>query len=172
MVSVVLATKDRHLLLLNAIESVWAQNHCNVEVIGVDDGSKEPARHEGGDPRVRVLRNETSLGRPAARRVGFRSSCGDFLAILDDGLFLPGEVAVWTRDGRSDQRSTRQDKRKFVNSSSVCERFLPVLAENPRAAVRYYGRLGWQALRCGDLRMVAAGGLRMAAARFDSFASA
>jgi glycosyltransferase involved in cell wall biosynthesis len=58
-----------------------------VEVVVVDDGSADetPARlAEFDDRRVRVLRNDVSLGQSATRNRGIAAGSGDWIALLDD----------------------------------------------------------------------------------------
>lgn len=87
LITVVIASKNRHHLLPRAIESVLAQSYAHVEVVVVDDGSDTPVVYSGGDGRVRVLRNEKSVGLSAARNVGFAAARGEFFAMLDDDDF-------------------------------------------------------------------------------------
>src|SRR5690606_5318060 len=80
-VSVVLPVFDQADLLPEAIESVLAQSHRDLELIVVDDGSTDPIEpvlsDHAGDPRVRILR-QPNLGLPAALTNGFRFASGAF----------------------------------------------------------------------------------------------
>ena len=82
-VSVIVATRDRPALLPAAVESVLEQSLGDVEVVVVDDGSREPVRL-AADPRVRVVRLPTSRGLAAALNAGAREATGRWLGHLDD----------------------------------------------------------------------------------------
>ena len=86
--TVVIPTKDRwDLVSTAALPSALAQEDVALEVIVVDDGSRDPPPyamaflHEG---RVRVLRHERPLGVASARNAGIREARGDWVAFLDD----------------------------------------------------------------------------------------
>jgi glycosyltransferase involved in cell wall biosynthesis len=100
-VSVVIATRDRPVLLRNAVASVLAQRYPgDVEVIAVFDQSEpedELARDEvgehGGARRVRVLRNGRTPGLAGARNTGITAATTDLVAFCDDDdLWLPGKL--------------------------------------------------------------------------------
>ena len=86
-VTVVVPTRDRWPLLRRALRSALGQLETDVEVVVVDDGSADetPARlAELGDPRVRVLRHESSEGVARARNDGIAAARGTWVAFLDD----------------------------------------------------------------------------------------
>jgi glycosyltransferase involved in cell wall biosynthesis len=94
--TVVIPTKDRPAMLPRALASVLEQVG-DAEVVVVDDGSspenaaavEEACR---ADPRVRLVRNETSLGPQGARNRGFELAEGRFVTTLDDdNVWLPGK---------------------------------------------------------------------------------
>ena len=87
-VSVIIPTRDRAELLRGAVEAVLGQTHAGLELIIVDDGSRD---HTPGviadfssDPRVRALRNEESRGAAEARNAGAGTARGDLLLFEDD----------------------------------------------------------------------------------------
>jgi glycosyltransferase involved in cell wall biosynthesis len=82
-VSVIVPTRDRPALLPTALESVLEQSLGDVEVVVVDDGSREPARLPA-DPRIRVVRFPDSRGYGAALNAGAREARGRWLATVDD----------------------------------------------------------------------------------------
>ena len=87
-VSVVIPSRDRPDLVARAVQSVLDQGRL-VDVIVVDDGSDPAITPEGplSDARVRIIRNDVSLGPTKARNIGLRASTGDFVAFLDDDDF-------------------------------------------------------------------------------------
>jgi glycosyltransferase involved in cell wall biosynthesis len=107
-VSVVIPTRDRRDQLAFALRSVLAQRDVELEVVLVDDASTDgvDAMISGLDePRVRVLRNTTTLGETATRNRGIEAATGRWVAFLDDDdLWSPDKVSrqldALTRSGR------------------------------------------------------------------------
>lgn len=126
LVSVVIPTYNRERLVVEAVESVLAQDFRDFEVIVVDDGSQDATqrvleeRYGGRDARVRVIRQENK-GLPGARNAGIRAAAGELVALLDsDDLYCAGflrESADFLRD-RQDLALVFADTEKF-NSTGV-----------------------------------------------------
>jgi glycosyltransferase involved in cell wall biosynthesis len=77
------------------LDSALAQDHPDVEVILVDDGSSDDSLRiaRSYEPRIRVLAGP-QRGASEARNCATRESRGEFLQYLDaDDLLLPGAVA-------------------------------------------------------------------------------
>jgi glycosyltransferase involved in cell wall biosynthesis len=106
-VTVVIPTKDRWDLLERGLSTVLAQRDVDLEVIIVDDGSTAPAPAGSAtlaDPRVTMIRNETSLRGAGARNRGIRLARADWIAFLDDDDFwsptkLTSQLQAAERDG-------------------------------------------------------------------------
>ena len=120
-VSVVIPTRDRRELVVEAARSVLAQRGCRPEIIVVDDGSRDgsDAALQGLGDRLRYVRQEPR-GVSAARNRGAGMACGTWLAFLDsDDLWQPDKLArqlelhrsrpdlavsqtgeIWIRNGR------------------------------------------------------------------------
>ena len=95
LVTVVVPTRDRLPLLRTTVASVLGQVGVSVEVVVVDDGGREPVTEQllGGDPRVRVLRNDASTGVSRARNRGIEHSRSRWTACLDDDdLWAPDKL--------------------------------------------------------------------------------
>ena len=89
-VSVILPTMDRWGLLTRALASVLAQEDVDLEVLVIDDGSSDgtPTRLGAiGDPRLRVLVQESNQGVARARNRGIEEADGEWIAFLDDDDF-------------------------------------------------------------------------------------
>jgi glycosyltransferase involved in cell wall biosynthesis len=89
-VSVILPTMDRWSLLTRALGSVLAQEDVDLEVLVIDDGSSDgtPARLGTiGDPRLRILVQESNQGVARARNRGIAEARGEWVAFLDDDDF-------------------------------------------------------------------------------------
>ena len=89
-VSVVIPTKDRWPLLRVALGSVLGQTLTRIEVIVVDDGSRDETAAQLGrvaDPRLVVVTHETSTGVARARNDGVARARAAWVAFLDDDDF-------------------------------------------------------------------------------------
>jgi len=77
-----------------AVESVLSQTYENVEVIVVDDGSKDNTQDVicGIDDRVKYI-YKANAGVSAARNTGLEAATGDYIAFLDsDDSWLPWKL--------------------------------------------------------------------------------
>jgi glycosyltransferase involved in cell wall biosynthesis len=139
-VSVIIPTYDRWPMLGEAVASVLAQREVHLELIVVDDGSRDESsahlarmadesRARSAHP-IHVLRTE-NLGPAAARNAGSAIACSPFIAFLDsDDLWAPNklkrqldwmrqtpgyEIAqteeIWIRKGRRVNPGRRHRKR-------------------------------------------------------------
>jgi Glycosyl transferase family 2 len=95
LVSVVIPCFKQAHFLPEAIESVLAQEHPDLEVIVVDDGSPDNVEAVASRyPGVRCLRQENG-GLAAARNTGLKEARGEFLLFLDaDDRLLPGAIGL------------------------------------------------------------------------------
>lgn len=103
LVSVVIPTYKRPILLQNAIQSVLSQNYNPLEIIIVDDN--DPSSQERTEtaqimeqyldnPMVQYIKHPENRNGAAARNTGIRSANGEFIAFLDDDdYYLPGKIA-------------------------------------------------------------------------------
>lgn len=98
-ISVVLPFRDAAATLDEALESVLGQEDADLELLCVDDGSRDEgatlvARRAGGDARVRLVHCE-GRGLVAALNTGLRHARGALIARMDaDDLCLPGRFAA------------------------------------------------------------------------------
>jgi len=110
-VTVVIPTCDRAWALPTAVRSAAAQTFRALEIIVVDDGSRddtpEICRHLAArDPRVRHLR-QANRGLPAARNAGLAAARGEWVAFLDDDdLWHPRFVEAMLAHARATARPT------------------------------------------------------------------
>jgi glycosyltransferase involved in cell wall biosynthesis len=102
LVSVVIPSYNRAYCIATTIDSVLAQTHGNLQIIVVDDGSKDATRaliseryrHES---RVAYI-YQANAGVSAARNHGLRLATGDYLALLDsDDIWLPWKLEAQLR---------------------------------------------------------------------------
>ena len=96
LVSVVIPAYNRQDLIRRTIESVVAQDYPNIEIIVVDDCSKdntESVIREYGN-RIVYHRHERNMGAPATRNTGLKASRGEFVAFLDsDDTWLHNKIS-------------------------------------------------------------------------------
>ena len=87
LVSVVIPAFDAEAWIDETIRSVRAQTHSALEIIIVDDGSRDATvelarRHAAADPRIRII-EQANAGVAAARNTGWRSASADLIAFVD-----------------------------------------------------------------------------------------
>lgn len=97
-VDVIIPTKDRPALTLEAAYSVIGQIYSTWTLFIVDDGStrenyRELEKRLPNDHRIVLIRLETSVGASHARQVAFEAGDAPFVACLDsDDLWLPHKL--------------------------------------------------------------------------------
>jgi glycosyltransferase involved in cell wall biosynthesis len=98
-VSVLIAAYNAAAFLQPTLDSVLDQTFGDLEVLVVDDGSRDDTagvvrRAMAADPRVRLIVQE-NRGLSATRNVGIRASHGELVAFLDhDDLWHPDKLAA------------------------------------------------------------------------------
>jgi hypothetical protein len=108
LVSIVIPAFDAERWIGACIDSALAQRAVEVEVVVVDDGSRDRtlqvAERRAG-PRVRVL-SQANAGAAAARNAGLRAARGDCVQFLDaDDLLHPHALGARLRDAAPGARS-------------------------------------------------------------------
>ena len=100
-VSVVVPAYNEEAVIARTVESLLAQEPPVLEVVCVDDGSKDrtlAVLHEkfDGNPRVRII-GKPNGGKASALNLGFAEARGDAVVALDsDTIFTPQTVARLT----------------------------------------------------------------------------
>lgn len=98
LISVIVPVYNAEKFLERCIRSILAQTHREIELILVDDGSRDGSAaicdewvlH---DPRIRVI-HKANAGVSAARNDGIEASKGEFIAFCDnDDFYAPGMLA-------------------------------------------------------------------------------
>ncbi len=96
LVSVILAARDAEGFLKLALESVLRQTLRELELIVVDDGSRDQTPQileQVRDPRLTVIRNEEPKGLAFSLNRGLESAGGRFVARMDaDDVALPARL--------------------------------------------------------------------------------
>src|ERR1044072_3350968 len=102
LVSVVIPSYNRAYCIATTVDSTLAQTHKNLEVLIVDDGSKDETRdlveaRYRDEPRVRYIYQQNA-GVSAARNHGLGLARGQFIALLDsDDIWLPWKIEAQLR---------------------------------------------------------------------------
>lgn len=97
--SIIIAAKDAANYIHIALASALAQTMADLEVIVIDDGSRDDTgavvrRFQAQDSRVVLLENAASTGVSAARNRGLAIARGDWIAVLDaDDEYAPDRLA-------------------------------------------------------------------------------
>lgn len=127
LVSVIVPVYNAARWLAETVQSALAQTWPNLEVILVDDGSRDESlalAHSLASSRVKVIAQENS-GASQARQTGLEAAQGDFIQYLDaDDLLSPDKIAV--------QISVCRESAPDTLPLSPCAHFYD--GENPRAA--------------------------------------
>ena len=93
LVSVVMPAQDEEAFIAEALASVLAQTYRPLEIIVVDDGSRDRTAEIAAAHGVRVLR-QPHQGAAAACNAGLRASRGAYWAIFDaDDVMAPRRLA-------------------------------------------------------------------------------
>jgi glycosyltransferase involved in cell wall biosynthesis len=93
-VSVLIPAYNAATHLVRAVESALAQTHAPLEILIIDDGSRDrtPEIAAGFGPPVRLIRKENG-GPASARNLGAAEARGDWLALLDaDDWWFPDKL--------------------------------------------------------------------------------
>ena len=96
-VSIIIPTYNRADLLLQALESVFAQTYQNYEVIVSDDGSTDNTEEviQQFREKINYLKNAHSGLPSVARNAALNQANGKYIAFLDsDDLWLPDKLKI------------------------------------------------------------------------------
>jgi len=95
-VSVIIPTYNRGWILKEAVESVFAQDFQDFELIIVDDGSTDNTQDVLDAYRSKIiLLKQKNRGASAARNMGIASASGQYIAFLDsDDLWMPKKLSA------------------------------------------------------------------------------
>ncbi len=98
-VSVIMPCFNHALFVGESIEAVLAQSVADLELIIVDDCSRDDSRtviekYAGSDRRVRAIYHDTNLGASRSRNDGIRAAQGEYLAFCDaDDVWMSMKLA-------------------------------------------------------------------------------
>ena len=115
MVSVIIPSYERFDLLQNAINSVYNQTYKDIEIIVVDDYSRDNRYLTlESDNRIKYIRLPQRLGYPGkVRNVGIKNASGEWVAFLDDD-------DTW-ENTKLEKQMSYSDKYKFISSDAFID---------------------------------------------------
>ena len=95
-ISVIIPVYNVAAYLSQCLDSVLGQDHEDLEVIVVDDGSTDSSgaicdQYAAKDPRVRVI-HQRNAGAAAAKNAGLRVATGEYLSFVDSDDYLEPNV--------------------------------------------------------------------------------
>ena len=100
-VSVVVPAHNAAPYLAEALDSIRAQAHVNLDVVVVDDGSTDETAEIAAAHDIRLVR-QPQRGAGAARNAGLAMARGEFVAFLDaDDVWTPGRLEKQLRAAAS-----------------------------------------------------------------------
>ena len=139
-VSVVVATFERGYCVADAVESVLAQTHAEVECVVVDDGSTDGtvahlAHHFGRDPRGGCC--TVAIRRVRSAQPGVRAAHGELVTFLDSDDLL-GPHCSSASSAASLTVPTRWSD--VSNAPSPARRVAARAARSPRSGAGYCAR--------------------------------
>ncbi|MGN0978379.1 MAG: glycosyltransferase family 2 protein [Faecousia sp.] len=95
-ISVIVPVYNVAAYLPRCLDSILGQDHKNLEVILIDDGSKDASgmicdQYAAQDPRIRVIHQKNG-GAAAAKNAGLRIASGEYLSFVDSDDYLEPNV--------------------------------------------------------------------------------
>ncbi|MBI5708277.1 MAG: glycosyltransferase family 2 protein [Armatimonadetes bacterium] len=112
LVSIIIPTRNRALLLSEAVRSAQLQTHDRLEILIVDDGGEDETpelaeRLSATDSRIKFWKLPERRGAPYARNLALKESEGEFVQFLDSDDLLHREklrvqVEILERDRDAD----------------------------------------------------------------------
>lgn len=101
LVTAVIPTRNRHILVTRAISSALGQTYRNMEVIVVVDGPDQATIKTLmviPDPRLTIIELPENVGGSDARNAGIDAAKGEWIAFLDDDdVWLPQKIQMQMR---------------------------------------------------------------------------
>lgn len=126
LVSIYIPTYNRLGLLKRAVRSALQQNYKNIEIIVIDDGSKDGTTDyitqlSREDSRIKLIEKKGRRGAPASRNQAIRYAKGHFITGLDDDdYFLESRISSFVSSWKEDDIALFSDI-IFLNNKGKVE---------------------------------------------------
>lgn len=106
LVSVVLPFRDAEATLLDSVQSILRQDYNDIELIAVDDGSRDGSVQSLAginDPRFNLVENQSEPGVVGATGTGLALARGEWFSRMDaDDLAMPGKISGQLKAAEAD----------------------------------------------------------------------
>ena len=98
-ISIIIPVYNVEEFLMDCIDSVRCQRYDNLEIICIDDASKDSSlkilkQAAKEDKRIVIIENRRNIGLAATRNVGLKAAKGDYILFLDSDDYLAGESII------------------------------------------------------------------------------
>ncbi len=153
--SVIIPTYNRVVMLRRALESVWAQDFHDYEIVIADDGSRDGTMEylESLGEKVRAFR-QANAGPGAARNLAASHARGEYLAFLDsDDIWFPSTLGYYSKaicdfdrpavvagtgiaEGQENPHVGEMEYIPYLSMLDACDGYTPPVGGTPSVAVR------------------------------------
>jgi glycosyltransferase involved in cell wall biosynthesis len=124
LISVILCVYNAEPYLAEAIESIKMQDYKNIEIVAINDGSRDKSSEVIKRYPEIILKERAELGESKTRNEGIRESHGDYIAFLDpDDVYYPGRL--------SRQLEQLESNPEMLMNTSLCRGFLQAGLKKP-----------------------------------------
>ncbi len=141
-VTVVIPTRNRPMIVCQAVRSVLGQTFTDLEVVVVIDGidkATEAALATISDSRLRVIPLQESVGGCEARNTGVRAAASPWIALLDDDdEWLPTKLEVQLEFARDDSEQMVIYATKYYLRNPYSNKIWPMRAPRPNEPISEY----------------------------------
>ena len=108
LISVIVPVYNVAMYLPQCLDSILGQDHENLEVILIDDGSRDESgeicdAYARRDSRLRVIHQKNG-GAAAAKNAGLRIATGEYLSFVDSDDYLEPNVYGYMLEVLGDER--------------------------------------------------------------------
>jgi glycosyltransferase involved in cell wall biosynthesis len=97
-ISIIMPTYNGEKYLRKAIDTSLSQTYKNIELVIVNDGSKDQTAEiikSYSDERIKYIKHEVNSGLPKALNTGFNNASGEYLTwTSDDNFYAPEAIEV------------------------------------------------------------------------------
>ncbi len=136
-VSVIVPMYNPGNVIQRGLRSLRAQYLKDIEILLVDDGSREETLSEAKkaaeeDERIRILHTEENGGAGIARNLGIEHACGEYLAFVDaDDFIAPDFLSLLYKKAKLYQADIAKGTLIHVSQNGERKKAQPAKGENP-----------------------------------------
>lgn len=149
-VSFIIPAYNSEKTILSTIESVLAQTDVDIEVICIDDCSKDDTvallrEAAASEPRIKILENETNHGVSYTRNRGLHAATGEYIRFIDADDLIPSDstekmlriaeandsdMVVGIMEGRRNGRNARFVTTEVIAEKDVIDKYDPAMTRS------------------------------------------